>query len=1769
MRAGASSATTALGPPGSRVGRKGTTDSRGRRSIGAGLLALLLLLPTGLLTAGPANSNPPQVAGPSLTFRTDASAADVAAAGGQVLATYVSFVVARGPPAVRGALGAQGHYVQPMPLASTLQLAIGSVDVASLPRAQGPAGALDPLGDAIRLVHFVGPIAASWLSDLQARGVSVLTYVPEDALLIRGPPGAVAALANLSYVDWIGSEPASWKVRPGLPASGLVDVRVVVLPGEAPGTIEAWLAHQGVPPTPSATGAGLVGAFGSGAFQWVRVRLDASLVPRLAALPTVAYVDPVVTMQPLNAETDWVIQTDETFANGTGDYRYWRYGLNGSNQVLGLADTGLDFDSPQFRESAANITIGDIYNVTDMNRRKVVRYLDMGVLTGALTWPGGGGPWDPYSAADCAGGHGTAVASTLAGNDLGIVTPPSLNNGNALAGKIYLEDIGGLPSGSTCSNGGESLIYLPEDYANLFGPPGLVYNDPAAPVRIHSDSWGGSVDVYDVSAWQVDAYLWSHPDLAVFFAVGNSGPSPNTVDTPATAKDVMAVGGAYNPDGTIPGYTQNDLASFSSRGPTPDGRIKPDILTIADGDSATSSGNPWDNVLDLPDHGWAGTSYATPAAAAAAAIVRQYFVDGWYPTASPVPADGFAPSAALLRAMLLASGVQITGAGTADPTWPNNGQGFGRILLSSVLPIAAAGDTFRTQVVDQTSGLLTGQASSYTFRVVPGASQVRFVLAWTDYPGTLGAAKALVNDLDLAVAAPNGTVYRGNNFGSFAQGASVPGGTFDSTNVEEAVILKQPAAGDWTVQVIGANVPVGPQPFALVATGGLDANYGRVTLDKAVYGESDHVQVTVEDAGATSVQVRATSGLDPAGELVDLSQAAPRAPWRGSIPLAFGQPLPDGVLEVRAGDTITVAYNDSSPAHTATATARVDGTPAAVADVRAEAIGTTSARIRWSTDEPTAGEVVYGSSPSSLNRTASRGNLTLDHGILLQGLAADTLYSYEVIATDQVGHRTVDTNGGRLYAFRTAPWGDVLLVIGDPTFPADRLVSYETALDALGWSWSLWNVSDLGLPSLPFLQARRAVLWQVGLEEYPTFNATARGLVQAYLDRGGRLFVASHDTAWSLGSPDSPWATPATQAWLAGVLKASFVCDPTTTAQMNGVSGDPITGAYAAGVAYTPHRTGGADDEIALASAGGTSSLLWTDSNTVAGCSPRNQPVGLRWVSSAANGTAGTGVWGGTPSRLVYFAFEITGIDTNATDLRPGSAVRATILDNAIRWLVGVSANRLDRDHPDVAISSPSGGVFNGTSVPVAWTATAYGPGIGLGPTTIEASPDNGQTWVLLANLSGATTYAWNVSGVPNGDAYLLRVAVSDAGAPSLEGQATTNRTFALDRPGGDSLGPVIRAGSARIAPDPPGSTFPAWINATADDGRSGNGTIAAAELFLSAGPPTATNGTGLAMQAADGRFDAPVEALTWKGALPLPPGPSCVWVHAQDAAGNWGPFNRTCFEAISLGPDVTPPGSAELTGISLTNGTADLRMTWSRAWDDGLYGGTLRYRILRASVAAGPYAAAAPDVPAAGNATYNFTDPGRGTVGPGDAFYRIETFDAAGNVALTSALAVKARVPVAEGENLLGLPVDPAGEVFGASAFEVPWTTAWTYDACGGGFGWNRIGPGSANASRSGLGQGFWFNASLAGSVFFLGLTPAVASVSLCAGWNLLALPGFAPNVTVRALRAATNATSVEGFSPAGPYYLRVLPDADVLTPGEGVWVYVPANVTWTLPGW
>jgi hypothetical protein len=236
----------------------------------------------------------------------------------------------------------------------------------------------------------------------------------------------------------------------------------------------------------------------------------------------------------------------------------------------------------------------------------------------------------------------------------------------------------------------------------------------------------------------------------------------------------------------------NGMAAFSSRGPTDDGRFKPDLVAPGVGIISTrtdvNQGYEQWGICAIPvglrpyyiTQG--GTSMSNPLTAGAATLVRQYYADGWHANnstvtnAGPVPAHEFNPSSALVKATLINGawdmnpGQYGTG-GTQEivPGWdpgitlPNNVEGYGRVDVErSLFPGSGWTDapSRKLKVHDVTPGLPTGQSSNYTFDVGGNGDPLIVTLVWTDPQAATGAGSKLVNNLDLTVTAPGGaTTY--------------------------------------------------------------------------------------------------------------------------------------------------------------------------------------------------------------------------------------------------------------------------------------------------------------------------------------------------------------------------------------------------------------------------------------------------------------------------------------------------------------------------------------------------------------------------------------------------------------------------------------------------------------------------------------------------------------------------------------------------------------------------------------------------------------------------------------------------------------------------------------------------------------------------------------------------------------------------------------------------------------------------------------------------
>jgi serine protease AprX len=244
------------------------------------------------------------------------------------------------------------------------------------------------------------------------------------------------------------------------------------------------------------------------------------------------------------------------------------------------------------------------------------------------------------------------------------------------------------------------------------------------------------------------------------------------------------------------------VVPFSSRGPTLDGRAKPDVVAPGTWILSTKS-----TMLSPTATGWkpfpssskyfymGGTSMATPLTAGAVAALRQHLRrDRGVPT----------PSAALIKALVIAGATRLPGT-AADGTVLDSHQGFGRVDVAAV---ARPPDGVSVRL-RQNRSVVTGQSRRTTITVREATQPLRVVLAYSDYPG-----ERLVNNLNLIVTGPDGTTHAGNQ----AEGGPP---VLDTTNNVEVVQVSVPATGEWTIDVVGSNVPQGPQRYALVVRGAL------------------------------------------------------------------------------------------------------------------------------------------------------------------------------------------------------------------------------------------------------------------------------------------------------------------------------------------------------------------------------------------------------------------------------------------------------------------------------------------------------------------------------------------------------------------------------------------------------------------------------------------------------------------------------------------------------------------------------------------------------------------------------------------------------------------------------------------------------------------------------------------------------------------------------------------------------------------------------------
>jgi serine protease AprX len=473
--------------------------------------------------------------------------------------------------------------------------------------------------------------------------------------------------------------------------------------------------------------------------------------------------------------------------------------LDGSGVVVGVCDSGIEKGHPAFAGKVVHV----------------------------IPRAGGDGS-DPH-------GHGTHVAGTIAGNP---AAPLDRYAGIAPAAQLVVQSV---------MDAQGNLSGIPLDLKTLLDE---AYRHE---VRIHNNSWGADVrGAYTLTSRDIDEFVWQHPDMLVVIAAGNHGtgedPAPpvvrrtrpgfvdlSSVGAPASSKNGLVVG-ACRSDRQIGGWAAmtyrqlkpkrfgvdpigaetvsgdpEKMAAFSSRGPCDGLRMKPDLVApgtdIAAPRASTAPGGNFAGSVAGTDRAFgfmSGTSMAAPIVAGVAALVRQYVVQ----------VRGHAPSAALLKALLVNGAVPLKGADAVADTegLPSFHQGFGRVSLSTSIPVdgsftLAFRDDWRTAAFAIPVSLQTRRR----FRVTTtAAAPLSVTLAYTDHPGNGGQS-----NLSLVVEPPKPLTLQHPN-PSIARLAFGP----DRMNNVKVVRIDAAPPGDYLIGVIGEPV-LEPLHFALVVSGAL------------------------------------------------------------------------------------------------------------------------------------------------------------------------------------------------------------------------------------------------------------------------------------------------------------------------------------------------------------------------------------------------------------------------------------------------------------------------------------------------------------------------------------------------------------------------------------------------------------------------------------------------------------------------------------------------------------------------------------------------------------------------------------------------------------------------------------------------------------------------------------------------------------------------------------------------------------------------------------
>ncbi|MBK7709067.1 MAG: S8 family serine peptidase [Acidobacteria bacterium] len=630
------------------------------------------------------------------------------------------------------------------------------------------------------IVQFAATVTDEWLESIEDAGGEVLQYLPHQSFFVYAENSAIVRIAEHSRVRWVGRYLPGDKLAPEVRNFAANAVN-----GRATFDVAVFKRAnlESVAGTIENGGAKIVNSIKlpSNFFNVLRIEAPVDSLDSLAAIPDVIRIDQYERPRIEDERAAQIVAgnySSTTVISAPGYNPLAQFGVNGSNVTVSVVDDGVNVPG----NGGFYLTSGNTVN---------------GPLRGA--------------ASGATGGHGHINASIIAGSTpFGALDPTGYNYGLGVSPNANILNIPLLVSGYT---GTELDTY--NDTVTTAGPNGIFGS-------ISNNSWGNGTNgnVYDSYTAQFDGFVQdtstgaSIDPITLVFSAGNSGPGTLSLTRPKASKNSIVVGNSENIRtelGSTGADNMDDLRSSSSRGPTSDGRVKPDIVapgTVITGSRAGTCGSV-SSCFDANHAYSTGTSHAAPQVAGAAALFTQFWKNN---------NSGVNPSPALIKASVINTGQEMNGATTNTATVPNGNEGWGRINLKNMFD-----STVPIKRVNQTVNFSNaGETVVYAGTVASASKPVRISLVWTDPPAA--TTPALINNLDLTVQIGAST-YRGN---VFSGGNSTTGGANSTIDNVENVFLPAgiPAGTAVTITVSAAalngngilgNADATDQNFALVA----------------------------------------------------------------------------------------------------------------------------------------------------------------------------------------------------------------------------------------------------------------------------------------------------------------------------------------------------------------------------------------------------------------------------------------------------------------------------------------------------------------------------------------------------------------------------------------------------------------------------------------------------------------------------------------------------------------------------------------------------------------------------------------------------------------------------------------------------------------------------------------------------------------------------------------------------------------------------------------